>query len=256
MHKPRALNLIRPGLHRRRDAFDKGLQRLGYDLADESMTPVAGDLVVMWNRYGGFNARAEQFEAVGGVVLIAENCPFGNDFLGGSFSLARTHVAMTGGVWNRGPDDRWDGWGMKLEGWRDSGGDTVVLDQRGIGHPTVASPSGWADGVARNIGGRVRRHPGSGAPVLPLREDLRRASAVVTWSSAAALQALMLGVPVWYQHPSFAGNIAAAPFWQWPAGRRCDDGLRLEAFRRLAWAIWTIPEIESGDALGTVIRGS
>jgi hypothetical protein len=183
-------------------------------------------------------------------VLVSENCPFGNDFQGGAFSLARRHVALTGGHIEEGGPERWDAWGVDLRPWRDTGGEIVVLEQRGIGHPAVRSPSGWAEHARRITGGRIRRHPGNGTAVVPLREDLRRASGVITWSSAAAVQALVLGVPVWFEHAEFVGAVASKPLGEWPAEPRRDDDARLRVMRRLAWAIWTLPEIERGEPFG------
>lgn len=246
----RALNLLRPGLHRRRDAFDAGLRAAGFALTEALSDPRAGDVLLIWNRYGGFNDQAEIFEAAGATVLVAENCPFGNEFQGGSYSLARRHVALTGGeIVVAGGPERWDAWSVDLRPWRDTGGDIVVLEQRGIGHPTVRSPPGWADRARGITGGRIRRHPGNGTAAVPLREDLRRASGVVTWSSAAAVQALALGVPVWHEHPLFVARGACHPLSAWPCPPRRDDEARLLAMRRLAWGIWTIPEIESGEPL-------
>lgn len=246
----RALNLLRPGLHRRRDAFDAGLRAAGLALTEALPDPRAGDVLLIWNRYGGFNDQAEAFESAGATVLVAENCPFGNEFQGGSYSLARRNVALTGGEIEAGGPERWDAWGVDLRPWRDTGGDIVVLEQRGIGHPTVRSPHGWAERARGITGGRIRRHPGNGTAAVPLREDLRRASGVVTWSSAAAVQALALGVPVWFDHPAFIGAQASRALAHWPAAPARDDAARLAVMRRLAWAIWTLPEIEQGEPFG------
>lgn len=244
---PRALNLLRPGLHRRRDAFDRGLQAAGFVLAADGLPdPGAGDLLVIWNRYGAFSDAADRFEACGARVLVAENCPFGNAFQGGAFSIAGRHVAIAGGDIIDGGPERWDAWGVDLRPWRDLGGDIVVLEQRGIGHESVRSPRAWAEGAARSTGGRIRRHPGDAGTRESLAADLRRASGVITWASAAAIQSLALGVPVWHEHPGFVGASASMPLSDWPGLPRRDDAARLAMLRRLAWAIWTLPEIESG----------
>lgn len=245
----RALNLLRPGLHRRRDAFDAGLRAAGFALVDAAPRDIGPrDVLLIWNRYGGFADVASDFEAQGATVLVAENCPFGNSFRGGSFSLAARHVALTGGEILEGGAERWDSWGLALLPWHEAG-ETVVLEQRGIGHPDVRSPDGWAQRVARLTAGRIRRHPGNDSPAVPLGEDLAAAGAVVTWSSAAAVQALSLGVPVWHEHPLFVCRDACRPLSAWPGPPRRDYEARLLAMRRLAWGIWSLPEIESGEPL-------
>lgn len=249
---PKAVNLIRRALHYRRDAFDAGLRACGYTIVESLPRPESGDLLLIWNRYGGGAEQADHFERRGASVLVAENNPLGNDLHGGSYSIARRHVALTGGEINEGGPDRWDAWGIRPQLWRISGREVVVLGQRGIGHPSVRSPDGWAERVARITRGRIRAHPGTG-PALPLVDDLRHASEVVTWSSAAALQALLMGVPVWHNHPAFIGAAAARPLGEWGSKEaRRDDAARLAVFRRLAWAIWTLDEIRSGAAIAHI----
>lgn len=250
---PRALNLLRASLHYRRDAFSDGLRAAGFELVDSLSKPGPGDVLLIWNRYGGAAEQAWHFERNGAAVLVAENSPLGDMLLGRHYSLARSHVAMTGGAIPDGGPARWDSMGVSLAPWRTGGAETVILGQRSIGHPDVASPRGWAETVQRKIGGQIRQHPGTG-PAVPLADDLRNAGAVVTWSSAAAVQALALGVPVWHAHPAFIGAAAARPLAEWGKDARRDDAARLAAFRRLAWAIWTLDEIRAGEAIRCALR--
>lgn len=247
----RALNLLRRSVHYRRESFDIGLRAAGFYVVDSLPGPGPGDLLLIWNRYGGGAEQADHFERRGATVLVVENCPLGNDLHGGSYSIARRHVALTGGEINEGGPERWDAWGVWPQLWRISGREVVVLGQRGIGHPDVRSPDGWAERTARITGGRIRAHPGTG-PALPLADDLRHAAEVVTWSSAAALQALLMGVPVWHDNPAFIGAAAARPLGEWGKEARRDDAARLAVFRRLAWAIWTLDEIRSGAAIAHI----
>lgn len=249
---PRALNLLRTALHYRREVFNRGLQAAGFQLVDTLRDPRPGDVLLLWNRY---LEDADEFERRGATVLVAENCPLGNDFRGGSLSLARRQVALTGGEIALGGPERWDSWGVDLRPWRERGGETVILAQRGIGHRSARSPNGWAEQVRARIGGRIRAHPGTSATALPLVSDLKRASAVITWSSAAAVQALMLGVPVWHEHPAFVGAPASRPLSEWPCPPRCDDEARLAVLRRLAWGIWTFDEIASGEPIRRLTDG-
>jgi hypothetical protein len=244
----RALNLLRQSPHYRRACFSEGLQAAGFQVVEALRDPRPGDVLLGWNRYGGVSEQADHFERRGAAVLVVENCPLGNDLHGGSYSVARRHVALTGGGINEGGPERWDAWSINRHPWRTGGREVVVLGQRGIGHPDVRSPEGWAEQAARKTGGRVRVHPGTG-PAVPLADDLKHASAVITWSSAAALQALLLGVPVWNAHPEFIGAPACRPLAEWGAEAKRDDAARLAVFRRLAWAIWTLDEIRTGAAI-------
>lgn len=247
---PKALNLLRPGPHRRRDVFDAGLKAAGFDVVTDLQTaPAADDVLLIWNRYGGYNDWAERFEAVGARVIVAENCPLGNDFRGGSYAIACRHVAMTGGEIPEGGPERWDSFAVDLRPWRDLGGSVLILEQRGIGHPDVRSPSLWAERAQKITAGRIRRHPGNQPPTVPLHDDLRKVSHVITWSSAAAVQALIAGVPIWHEHPRFCCAAAGRPLSEWPALPRRDDEARLRVLRRLAWAIWSLDEIATGEPL-------
>ena len=245
----RALNLLRHRHGARYEAFHTGLQAAGFKVVDRLARPEPGDVAVMWNRYGGVDEQAAHFERNGASVLVVENCPLGNDWRGQHWcSLARTHVAMTGGGIRDGGPSRWDAWGVELIPFRPTGLETVILAQRGIGHSDVASPNEWAESVKKRIGGRIRRHPGLDK-AMPLDEDLKNAKQVITWSSAAAVQALAMGIPVWNAHPGFVMAGASQSMNDWPCSANRSEELRLSAFRRLAWAMWTLDEVKSGEAI-------
>jgi hypothetical protein len=129
-------------------------------------------------------------------------------------------------------------------------GGPLILGQRSIGHPTLRSPQGWAESIQRRYGGRIRQHPGRHDPPCTLEEDVADAGCVFTWASAAALQALALGVPVFYEMPQWIGARAALPLSHYTPGGpyKMDDAERLAMFRRLAWAMWRLDEIDSGEA--------
>lgn len=249
----RALCLLRERTVYRRQAFITGLQRAGYELVPTITKPGPSDVLCIWNRYAGNHEQARKFESAGAKVVVAEN-GYLPDLPGGKWlALALNHHAGAG-VWKYGGPERWDSLGVELRPWRHvNNGETIVLGQRGIGEPGIASPIGWAESVVRKVKGRIRSHPGTNKNVVPLEQDLARASAVVTWASSAALKALLYGVPVWYDMPRWIGGPACRPLAEWPAPMR-DDQARLEMFRCLAWAQWTLTEIESGSAFSYLLR--
>lgn len=255
MSLPRAVNLLREAAHYRRESFDAGLQAAGFDLVRHIDRPAPGDLVLTWNAYGHFGDEGRRFQAAGGRHLVAENGPLGKSWRGGEwFSLALGAVALTCGEFQAHGSGRWDSWGVELAPWREPGGECVILGQRGIGAPSVASPTGWAERVRDQQGGRVRPHPGRGEG-KPLAEDLAGAAEVVTWSSAAAVQALAIGIPVWHAHPGFVMAGASRPLkdrgFTHPLR---DDETRLAAFRRLAWCTWTLAEIRTGEPIRCLLN--
>ena len=211
-------------------AFKSGLERHGYRVEVSLPTKaVDGDLFVTWNRINIGDHWARKFIAAGNRVLVAENSSWGNGLTGGGWLTIARDLHNTAGKFPVGGPERWDGFHVELEPWR-THGETVVLPQRGFGPHEVAMPKGWEHRQA----GRVRRHPGI-RPTTPLRDDLARAGKVVTWGSAAAVQALMWGIPAESHMPG------------WIAAQDNTDSGRLAMFRRLAWAQWRINEIRQGE---------
>jgi hypothetical protein len=210
--------------------------------------PDARDVLCIWNRFGPNAEAARAFERAGRPVLVAENGYLGVEFAGDRWYALSRNLHNGAGTWPEGGPERWDALGVPLEPWRQGGSEIVILAQRGIGSPPVAMPRDWPQRVAHL--GRMRRHPGfKPTRVVPLRADLARARAAITWGSGAALQALLWGVPVFYAFEQWIGAPAARPLKDIEQGPRCDDAARLGMFRRLAWAMWRIGEIWSGEAL-------
>lgn len=222
----RALLNLRYTVPERREAFEKGLKRIGVP-----------EVFVTWNRIGAADQTAREFEARGLPVIVAENAAWGNEFQGRRwYSLARTYH-NTAGMFPVGGPERWDRLDFELQAWRTSG-ERVVLPQRGIGPKSVAMPRDWP---GRQVG-RIRSHPGA-RQCKPLEEDLANAGQVVTWGSGAAIKALMWGIPVESHMPNWIGE-----------QNNTNEG-RLAMFRRLAWAQWTLEQIENGTAFEHLLAG-
>lgn len=209
--------------------FVAGLDRLGYKV---ERGIGKADLFVTWNRIQTADSVARKCEAEGIPVIVSENPSWG---FGPWLHLARTRH-NTAGMFPIGDKSRWDRLEVELEPFRTSG-ETVILGQRGIGSKPVAQPRGWE----RTQSGRLRAHPGRGV-AKPLREDLAHAGKVVTWGSAAAVQALMWGVPVESYMPDWIGR------------QDNTDVDRLRMFREMAWAQWLPAEIESGEAFKWLLQ--
>lgn len=212
---------LRHDIPARVEAFRAGLEACPYD----------GEVLVTWNRFGANGLRADEVEARGGRVFVVENAHWGNGFLGRSWLSISQRMHNT--AQSHGAPERWDGLGVPLPPFRASG-ETVILDQRGIGHPSMRCPQGWAEGALARYGGRIRRHPGR-QPGAPLDEDLAACGRVVTWASGAAVKALLMGIPVISELPG------------WIAEQDNTEAGRLAMFRRLAWSQWTLEEIARGD---------
>lgn len=243
----RALSLLRDGPAYRRERFAEGLQAAGYKLCQTLSDPRPEDVLVSWNRYGANHDLACAFERAKAQVLIVENSYLADYIPAKWHAMSRNHHGGAG-VWNTGNSERWDKLGVKLLPWRSGGNETVIFAQRSIGAPMLASPPMWAEETRNKIGGRIRRHPHRNADAIPLDDDLRNARQVITWSSAAGLRALMLGIPCWAAAPWWIGAEACRPLGEWGAEPKRDDAARLAMFRRLIWAQATVDEIETGAA--------
>lgn len=222
---------LRGSVPERRDAFICGLEAIGYEVIEQIPSdPPPHSAMITWNRIGGADYAAKQFEARGMPVMVAENATWGNDFAGQRWYTIALNYHNTAGCFPIGSNDRWDSLGVELMPWR-TGGETVILAQRGIGSPPTAMPPSWP----AKQKGRLRRHPGTGKAEVPLEVDLAHAGKVVTWGSGAAIKALMLGIHVESHMPNWIGDCQP------------NDESRILMLRSLAWAQWRLSEIESGE---------
>lgn len=243
----KALCLIRSSPVYRREAFVAGLNRAGYKVVNALNNPDPDDILVGWNRYGNTLEQSKMFERRGARCLIVENGYLSALTPDRWFSISlHEHAGL--GEWNEGGPERWDAMGVELLPWR-TGPETLILAQRGIGSPDVASPDRWAEHTMKKLGvGRIRRHPANRNDAIPLGKDLERVGQVVTWASSAALVALTQGIPCWYGLDGWIGASACRPVSEFGQDPKRDSADRLAMFRRLAWAQWRVSEIESGAA--------
>lgn len=219
-------------------AFVSGIERLGYK-AEIGLPDRIGerDCFITWNRINAGNTIAQRFQDRCLPVIVAENAAWGNDFLGRRWYSLALYYHNTSGC---APiSDRWDRLDFYPEYYRD-GEEVVILPQRGIGSPPTRMPSGWANSAAQRYGGRIRPHPGIKA-CIPLVNDLRKAKAVVTWGSGAAIKAAIWGIPVFSEMPNWIGQ------------HQPNEASRAEMLSRVADCQWELYEIESGEAFASLL---
>ncbi len=215
-----------------------------------------GDLLVTWTLHRGQKeSMARGFEAAGGRVLVCEEAYFRTVNGERHFALA-LHDHNGAGIWPFGGPERWRGFNIPLAPWRKGGTHILLREQRGIGSTRMASPPLWHDDAARRLAAlsarpqRFRAHPKSRlypetAVAQPgLEEALADCHAVVTWASAIAAQALVAGVPVFYEAPALICAGACQHGLENIERPRYPD--RLPALERLAWAQWSLAEIADG----------
>lgn len=237
----------------RREVFVAGLKAAGYDVQPLHCigSGKPGEVLVIWNRYGGLHETASRFEKNGGTVLVAENAYLGND----RSNRTRYAIARGGhngqGEWYCGGPERWQNLGIALKPWRQEGEHVLVCPNRSFGRPGYIMPSNWPEVVIANLRTltkrpiRLRLHPGNSPPKTPLSQDLKNAWAVVIWSSSVGCEALVEGIPVLCLSPAWILKSVTSPDL-----RNINDPPlldRLPGFEKLAWAQWHIDEIASGE---------
>lgn len=251
----------------RSDAFAEGFERLGFKAIMKfppERSVGSNDVVVTWNLNPRYRSAAYEAKRAGAALLVAENGYIpakGDSDLW--YALARDGHNGSG-WWFTGNEDRWAKLGHEIQPWQDNRkGHILVAGQRGIGSEIMKCPSGLYEQVLPKIRRvlaredrkhsteiRFRAHPGRHAPQVPLHADLRGARAVVTWASNVANLSLLAGIPTFRTAPYHVNEAALTDL-----NRLTDPPLpdRLEAFRKLAWAQWSIAEIKSGLAFRTLL---
>jgi hypothetical protein len=247
----RAVIMLRDDPHYRRDAFAKGLRRVGFEIMQQG-SPGPSSVLVLWNRKAGREEQlAEAYERSGATVLIAENGYIGKDKDGHQLYAISRGGHNGSGQWFIGEQDRWAKLGIELKPWREpfaEDGYVLVCGQRGIGSRTMASPGGWHTRVVHEQGRlippvgpfHIRPHPGNNhKPATTLEQDFAKARGVLVWSSSSGVKALVAGLPVCYAAPRPLAWL---------------KGPREEALRRMAWAQWTLEEIADGTAFECLLN--
>lgn len=244
----RALILLKDSPHYRRDAFIAGVQACGFRVVSEISEIRTNDLLIIWNRSGHQDDLARRFDGAGATVLVAENGYLGADWRGESwYALSAFH--HNGRGWTPCTNGaRWRKYGFDLAEYRTGGTEIVFLPQRGIGEKGVAMPRGWVP----DFKCRTRNHPGM-RNCIALDIDLAQAKAVVTWASGAAIKAMAMGVPVFHGLDGWIAESGSTHI-------DCADTEnpqkpdRQAAFESVLDGMWRLDEIESGEAIGQVLK--
>ncbi len=268
---PKAYSLIREAPWYRRQAFEVGLQRAGYEvLSGSAARGKPGDVLLVWNRYGGHHEIALQFERAGGTVLVAEN-----GYLGKGGSSPKFDVHPHGpkpehyyalsigwhngrGRWPNGEEDRFAALGVELAPWRNDGEHVLVCPNRSFGVGEQVMHPDWGARCMQRLRKqtkrpiRIRDHPGNDRPKRGVEVDLQGAWAVVVWSSTVGVHALAAGIPTFVEAPFWVMKGASASGTV-DAPKTPD---RLPHFRSMAWQQWKLAEIETGEPFSRLLSAA
>jgi hypothetical protein len=245
----------------RREAFERGLQRVGFTIGALSTPQDSSDWLILWNRKKGADeARANAWEALGGTVIVAENGYFAR--VDKTYYAISVHGHNGSGWFPVGDEDRFAKLGAVVKPWRplgEKGREVLVRDQRGIGSALMASPPNWGRKTVAQInlwvGGKrvtLMSHPGDKNKHALDAAALKNADQCVIWSSAIGVRALVEGIPVWYAAPHWICEESAAPFKNFAVSKR-DDEARARALHRMSFGQWHFDEIATGEPFARII---
>lgn len=168
------------------------------------------------------------------------------------FRVAKNRLQHTGAGESDGK--RFAELGIEIAPWRESGEHIVVCPQSGPFMKTIAGYAGvWESTAVAFLKARTHREvrvrswsPNKSVLASTLGEDLRGAHALMTWSSAASVTAILAGVPAIVQSPDCAARVMAG------------DGSSIERLpmphNRANWAgvladqEWSLNEMQQGMA--------
>lgn len=139
---------------------------------------------------------------------------------------------------------RWESWEVGLKPWKRATDRPVVLVIGQRGHPsddrTAALDWHLRLPILDVPPERVIRRPRE--TTRPLFQDMEAATEAHVWTSNAAAECIIHGVPVIQHGPNLmVSALATRP------GQALYRGERTREFRRLAWAQWSAEEIATGE---------
>ena len=252
----------------RSDAFAAGLEGLGFKVS--MGFPSAGevkpqDVVVVWNLNPRYRGAAHEAKRSGAALVVAENGYIPkNHSTELWYALARDGHNGSG-FWFIGKEDRWADLGRTILPWKKNPkGHLLIADQRGIGSEIMKCPRPFIEPLLPKLERifarhnkkdrphfRFRLHPGRHKSQTTLAQDMEGARAVITWASNTANEALLAGYPTFRVAPFHVNDAALTDLSLLPNPPETD---RLTAFRKLAWAQWSLSEIETGVAFKSLLR--
>ena len=250
----------------RHEAIEDGLRASGYEVQRAMPDHIdAADVLVTWNSYGRNGEVSQRFKKFGARHIVCEEAYFRR--VNGEPCFALALWGHNGsGAWQPGGPERWAGFAVPLDPWREGGGHILVCGQRGFGYNAMAMPNSWPDDVYARLRletarplwfrphpKRRRQMPSVGYDRVldfeqPLDTHLANAWAVVVWSSNVATAALRQGIPAFYEAPHIVTQGAAQKGISGLESPNRSEVARRRAFESLAWAQWSMAEIRAGEA--------
>lgn len=169
--------------------------------------------------------------------LYVDHAYFKRGWEHGHFRLTRGWVHQTEIVSR--PDDRMRKFGVKIEPWRKSGEQVVIIPPTVHQRATLGC-DGWAERTEKRLREITDRPIAIKWEKGGLREFLAGAWAVVTWGSVAGVEAALMGVPVFAESTCPAYPVSAGPLERIETPQYAEN--RHEWACSLAYASWHTSE--------------
>lgn len=244
-------------------AFVEGMKNAGFT----QVNSVDADYALTWNLR---SEQAREALSRAGQVIVCEEGYTRHEFP----DIEHFAIGVGGhngsGVTRIGPRGRAASvFGISPNPWRleSSDGHILVCDQRGFGSPSMASPADFVDRATariQEVTNRrvvVRPHPRN-RHLKPRRTtlmaDLQTCHAVVTWASAAAIKAVIHGIPAYHFAPFYSASPAVQAEWSHLSTLESpimSDTERNRGLDAMAWQQFTMDEIRDGRTFRWLING-
>jgi len=253
-------------------AIREGLAAFGFDVLTDrpdptTLTPNDQDILVTWNTYGNNAVLAKKFRN----FVVCEEAYI--RVIKGEKYFAIGHNGHNGNNINPiGPPLRFINWGLTWKAWREHGDHILVCGQRGFGYNAMAMQEDWPDKVFAKLRSitkrplwfrphpkRQRKMPGVTYDKLvdfqePIEDQLKNCWAVVVFTSNSATNALLEGIPAFYEGPNIVTREVSQKGLE--AIEKPTLGDRIQAFQRLSWSQFSMDEIKRGYPFELMFDGT
>lgn len=195
----------------------------------------------------GLRPLLERVQREGRNWIYLDNGYFGAKHFSGYYRVTRNDYQHDGT--GNASAKRWEQLRLRIVPWRRSGSFVLVCPPSPISHDRGLDLSGWLATVLATLKAstdrEIRVRAKTDRNAVPLAQALRCAHALVCWTSNAAVQALLAGVPVFCTAPCAAYRMGQPDLSRIEAP--CLPPDREQWARNLAANQWTLREMASGQ---------
>ncbi len=238
------------------------------------------DILFLWNRHMNQDIIAKEFEKVGAKVIILEN-PYlqikNHVSVGISYPNNRNYAIPC-----KDSGERFKAFNMPIKEWNKTGKHILIptqakqFDGIGLGFSNNKQPQGWDSKIIKELQTLTkkpimfRKHPNSKRRIQKdynrilknievsqldksINNDLKNAWATVVYTSNAATESLLNGVPVFLTGPtSFLKECCNLKLKDINSPNYPDN--RPEVFKHMAWNQYSLDEIRSGFLFDILLK--